>query len=63
MIDGWLYLLQSGDHRKKHKDIYKIGRTNDFNPRINEYPYDTQIIAVTPIENDKKCETELICEF
>jgi hypothetical protein len=56
MIDGWLYLVPRSDHRKKHKDIYKIGRANDFNRRINEYPYDTQIISVIPVDNDKKCE-------
>jgi hypothetical protein len=63
MIDGWLYLLQRGDHRKHHEDIYKIGRTNDFNRRINEYPINTQIISVCPVDNDKKCERELIREF
>jgi hypothetical protein len=43
-IPGWLYLIQRGDHRKEHEEIYKIGRTNDFNRRINEYPQYTQII-------------------
>jgi hypothetical protein len=36
-VDGWLYLIQRGDHRKQNEEIYKIGRTNDFNRRINEY--------------------------
>jgi hypothetical protein len=63
MIGGWLYLLQKSDCRKKHKDIYEIERTNDFNRRINEYTYDTQIISVIPVNNDKKCERELIKEF
>jgi hypothetical protein len=58
MIDDWLYLLQRGDHRKHHEDIYKIERTNDFNRRINEYPINTQIISVSAIDNDKKCERE-----
>jgi hypothetical protein len=62
-IDGWLYLIQRDDHRKHHEYIYKIGRTNDFNRRINEYPPYSQIIAVSPIDNDKKCEHELIREF
>jgi hypothetical protein len=63
LIDAWLYLLQRGDHRKHHEDIYNIGRTNDFNRRINEYPINTQIISVCPVDNDKKCERELIREF
>jgi hypothetical protein len=63
MIDGFLYLLQRGDHRKHHQDIYKIGRTNDFNRRINEYSMGTQIISVCPIDNEKKCERELIREY
>jgi hypothetical protein len=58
-INGWLYLIQCGDHRKQHEEIYKIGRKNDFNRRINEYPPYTQIIAVSPIDDDKKCEREL----
>jgi hypothetical protein len=62
-IPGWLYLIQRGDHRKEHEEIDKIGRTNDFNRRINEYPPYTQIIAVSPIDDDKKCERELIREF
>jgi hypothetical protein len=41
MIDRWLYLFQRSDHRKHHEDIYKIGHTNDFNRRINEYPINT----------------------
>jgi hypothetical protein len=62
-VDGWLYLIQRGDHRKHHEPIYKIGRTNDFNRRINEYPAYFQIIFVCPVDNDKKCERELIREF
>jgi hypothetical protein len=60
MIDGWLYLLQRGYHPKHLEDIYKIGRTNNFNRRINEYPISTQIISVWPVDNEKKCERELI---
>jgi hypothetical protein len=63
MISSFLYLLQRGDQRKHHEDIYKIGRTNDFNRRINESPLHTQIISVCPINNEKKCEHELIREF
>jgi hypothetical protein len=38
-------------------------RTNDFNRRINEYPLDAQITSVCPIDNEKKCERELIWKF
>jgi hypothetical protein len=62
-VDGWLYLIQLGDHRKHHKLIYKIGRTNDFNRPINEYPAYSQVISVCPVDNDKKCERELLKEF
>jgi hypothetical protein len=62
-VDGWLYLIQRGDHRKQHEQIYKIGRTNDFNRRINEYPPYFQIISVIPVDYDKKCERELIRQF
>jgi hypothetical protein len=62
-INGSLYLIQRGDHRKQHEDIYKIGRTNDFNRRIKEYPPYSQIIAVSSIDYDRKCERELIREF
>jgi hypothetical protein len=62
-VNCWLYLIQRGDHRKEHEDIYKIGRTKNFNRRINEYlPY-TQIISVSPEDDDRKCERELIREF
>jgi hypothetical protein len=61
-VTGWLYLIQIGYHRKQHEEIYKIGRTNYFNPRINEYPPYSQIIAVSLVDDHKKCERELIRE-
>jgi hypothetical protein len=63
MIDGFLYLLQGGDHRKHHYEIYKIGHSNDFDKRINKYIIDTQAISICPIDNEKKCEHELIREL
>jgi hypothetical protein len=62
-VNGWIYLIQRGNHRKQHEKIYKIGRTNDFNHRINEYPPYSLIIAVSPINNVRKCERELIREL
>jgi hypothetical protein len=62
-VDDWLYLIQRGDHRKHHEPIYKIGRINDFNRRINEYPAYHQVISVCSVDNDNKCERELIKEF
>jgi hypothetical protein len=62
-VDGWLYLIQRGDHREQHEPIYKIGGTNDFNRRIKEYTAYSQVISVSPVDNDKKCERELIKEF
>jgi hypothetical protein len=58
-VNCWLYLIQRGDHRKQHKKIYKIGGINDFNHRINECPPYSQITAVNPIEDDRKCEENL----
>ncbi|GMO13152.1 MAG: hypothetical protein Ta2E_02030 [Mycoplasmoidaceae bacterium] len=63
MIDGCFYILQRYDHRKHHQDIYKIGRTIDYNRRLNEYPCCAQIISVVPVYNEKHCERELIKEF
>jgi hypothetical protein len=62
-VNSWLYLIQRGDHRKQPEDIYKIGRTNDLNRIINEYPPYTLIISVSPVDDDRKCEPELIREF
>jgi hypothetical protein len=62
-VNGWLYLIQRGDHRKEHEEIYKIGGINDFNSRINEYPPYTQIICATPVDNDKGCVRDLIRPF
>jgi hypothetical protein len=62
-VNGWLYLIQRGDHRKQHEEIYIISGTNDFKSRINVNPPYSQIIAVSPIDNDNKCERELIKEF
>jgi hypothetical protein len=62
-VNGWLYLIQRGYHRKSGEEIYKIGRTNDFNPRMTEFSVDTQIISVCPVENEKLSERELIKEF
>jgi hypothetical protein len=63
MINVFLYLVQLIDQRKHHEDIYKIWPTNDFKKRINEYPFDTHIISVYPIDNEKKYELELIRDF
>jgi hypothetical protein len=62
-IDGWLYIIQRGNHRKHHEPIYKIGRINDFHRRINEYQAYSQIISVCPVDNDIKCDRKLIKEF
>jgi hypothetical protein len=48
---------------KHQEEIYKIGRTNDFNRRINKYLIETKIISSCPIDNKNKCESELIREF
>jgi hypothetical protein len=56
-------LIQRGDHRHQHQEIYQISSTNDFNRNIHEYPAYSQIIEVSPVDNDKKCERELIKEF
>jgi hypothetical protein len=63
MIDDFIYLLQRGDHRKHRQEIYKIGHRNDFNKRINEYLIDTQVISICLVDNEKKCERELIREL
>jgi hypothetical protein len=63
MIEGWLYLIKRCDHLKYHENIYKIDQTNDFNTRINEYSYGTQIIYVCRIYNGKACEHKLIYQF
>jgi hypothetical protein len=63
MIEDWLYLVKRCDHMKYHEDIYKIDQINDFNTRINEYSYVTQIIYVCPIDNDKTCGHKLIYKF
>jgi hypothetical protein len=55
-VNRWLYLIHGGEHKKQHEEIYKIGCTNDFNRRINEYQPYSQIISVSPVDNDKKCE-------
>ena len=62
-INSLIYLIQRGDHRKQHDEIYKIGGTNDFKGRINKYPPYSQSISVSPVDDDKKCERELIREF
>jgi hypothetical protein len=58
-INGWLYLIQRGYHRKQREEIYKIGRTNDFNRRINEYPPYSQIISVSPVVMIKNVKENL----
>jgi hypothetical protein len=63
LVNGWLCLIQRGDHRKQHEEIYKICRTNDFNLRFNEFSPYSQIIAVSRIDDDRKYEQELIREF
>jgi hypothetical protein len=40
-----------------------IDQTNDFNTRINEYSYETQIIYVCSIDNYKTCRHKLIYQF
>jgi hypothetical protein len=61
--DDWLYMIQGRDHRRQHESIYRIGRTNDLNRRINEYHPYSQIIDVFKVDNNKKCEREFIKEF
>jgi hypothetical protein len=53
-----LYLIQEGHYRKHNEDINKIGRTDDFKSRINEYQDGTQIISVKLADAHKKYEYE-----
>jgi hypothetical protein len=48
------------DHRKDQQEIYKIGCSNDFNRRINEYAIDIERTSVCDIKNEMKFQHELI---
>jgi hypothetical protein len=61
LIFAFIFHFNDWDNKCKHyQDIYKIGDTNDFNRHRNESHIETQNIPVCPIENEKKCEPELI---
>lgn len=57
-------MLREREFIRLNETTYKIGRTHrQYDKRIDEYPKDSEILAVISVTNCKKAEKEIIQEF
>lgn len=59
----YIYLLREREFAKKDEPIFKIGRTISINTRMNQYPKDSQIFLIEPVDDSVWFETQLIKIF
>jgi hypothetical protein len=61
---NYIYLLRLREFIKTNENVYKIGRTKQYNlKRINQYPKGTEIIIFRKCFNCNKMENEIIKLF
>jgi hypothetical protein len=60
---GWVYLIRDGKERRRLEPIIKVGMTNNFNRRIIEYAYLSDIICVMYVSDKESAEKALLARF
>ena len=59
----YIYLIREREFVNSDKQIYKIGRTISIKNRMNQYPKDSQIILILPVDDSVWYEKQLIKIF
>ena len=59
----YIYLLREREFVNTDEPVFKIGRTTNLRNRMNQYPKDTQIILIIPVDDSVWYETNLIKIF
>lgn len=59
----YIYLIREREFKYANKPVYKIGRTNKIATRMNQYPKDSEVYLVEPVNNSVFVEKELISIF
>lgn len=59
----YIYLIREREFVNTDEQIYKIGRTISVKNRMNQYPKDSQIILIVPVDDSVWYETQLIKIF
>ncbi len=52
VYSSFIYLLQEREFIKLREPVYKIGITNSFYNRMNQYPKGSKVISVIPVKKD-----------
>ena len=57
--NGFIYIIHEREFIRLKEDTYKIGRTQDYEERLTQYPKSSKLIKVFKVDNMKKSETEI----
>lgn len=57
---NYIYCLIEREFLKTKETIYKVGKTNNINKRIKQYPKGSQMIAYIKVKDCHKAEKELL---
>ena len=61
--DEGLYLLHTREFVSTDKPIFKLGRSNQLDNRVKQYPNGSKIMLMIKCKNSKSCESNLINLF
>jgi len=61
--DEGLYLLHTREFISTVKPIFKLGRSNNLDNRVKQYPNGSKIMLMIKCKNSKSCESNLINLF
>jgi hypothetical protein len=59
----YIYLIHPREHIRLSEPVYKIGRTKQYDKRINQYPKDSELILLIKVIDCVLIETKLIKLF
>lgn len=59
----WVYLLIEREFLKTKEAIYKIGRTDDWDSRVKQYPKGSALLGLVHVSNSVSAEKALVATF
>jgi DNA-directed RNA polymerase subunit RPC12/RpoP len=57
--EGFIYIIHEREFIRLKEDTYKIGRTQDYEERLTQYPKSSKLIKVFKVTNMHISETEI----
>ncbi len=62
-MNGYIYLLHTGEFVKANMNVYKPGRTNNINRRMKEYPFFTEQKLLMEVDDCVQMEAAILNQF